>query len=101
MHDELQIRAGIEDDAGYGIEIADIRILVAKAPVTLRQFLHAPSRRGVGTEEIGAHVIVEPDDVEALFDQEPDRLRTDQPSRAGDDCDPHISPSLSVSSPFR
>ena len=52
-------------------------------------------RRRLGAEEAGAHVVLDPDHVEAGLDEVRDRLGADQAARAGDDRGGHA-----VSGPF-
>ncbi len=69
-----------------GIAIADVDRQRAKRVGVAREQRVGDARgRGVGPEQLRAHVVLEADHLESELDEASDRLRADQPARAGDD----------------
>ena len=90
MDNELDRIPVAAEDREDRLAIADVEIVVDVA--LAERFLYTPSipvRRGVGAEKDTAHVVIDPDDVEAERPEVDSRLRADQPARAGDYCNTH------------
>ena len=100
-----RLRGGVDDELDLAararaktpldaVGVADVDVERAEARRASRQSRSVTVRgRGLRAEEARAHVVLEPDHVEARLDEVRDRLGADQPARAGDDRDWHARPS--------
>ena len=80
VHDELHVMRVAGEDRSDPVDVANVKVEMVKRV----QLGHAPlgdsPRRGLGPEEMCAHVAVDADHVEARLAEEPDRLGADQPA---------------------
>src|SRR5688500_7534216 len=86
------------EDAVDGLRVAYVGVDPMELGVLVRQPPRRRLRRGLGAEELRAHVVLEPDDVEALLDEEAHAGRADQSAGPGDDADRH-NPTISDAAP--
>jgi hypothetical protein len=89
VHDDLDPSSVLAEDAIDPVGVADIELEVVKLRQLRGELGADRGRRCLRSEEAGAHVVLDPDHVEALGDQPADRFRADQPARAGDHGDRH------------
>src|SRR5680860_280832 len=67
------------EDALDRVAVADVGVFAAEAGMGADESLGDVRGRGLGAEEAGPHVVLDPDHVVTLLDEVPDRLRADQP----------------------
>jgi hypothetical protein len=72
------------EQVGDGGAVADVEGLVAEAFAGFFQPLAIPGGVALGTEKIGAHVVVDAEDVEAKVVKEDDGFGSDEAAAAGD-----------------
>ena len=90
VDDELEILSVLREDPVDALGVADVELDPAElVAVAFDEPLADRAGRGVGPEELRAHVVLEPDDVEPLLDEVLDGFGTDEPARAGDDRSSH------------
>ena len=71
--------------------VTDVQLHMPEAPDLGPQVLGDRRRRRLRPKEARAHVVLDPDHVEALLGEEPDRLRPDQPAGTRDERDRHTA----------
>ena len=74
------------------LAVADVHLLPAEVLDLGGETVRGGRGGGLGAEEVGAHVVLDADHVEALLGEEAHRLRADEAARAGDDRDRHQEP---------
>jgi hypothetical protein len=81
VDDQREVTRVLGEQAPDALGVADVELDPAElVRVGLDQAFAGPPRGSVGPEELSAHVVFDPDHVEAGFDEVPHRLRSDQPS---------------------
>uniref|UniRef100_A0A6J6A277 Unannotated protein n=1 Tax=freshwater metagenome TaxID=449393 RepID=A0A6J6A277_9ZZZZ len=92
VHDQLDLRAVLLKDGANRLLVADVdRKRPERGPEIGGQPLGGGCRRGRISEEVGAHVVVYADHLEALPGEVARRLGSDQAARTGDYRDRHRS----------
>ena len=91
VDDQLQALGAAGENPLDTLGISHIDLQRAKLGIARHQLLGSSSGGGVGTEEPGAHVVLEPDHVPPRLDQVANGLRADQSTGAGDDGGRHLS----------
>ena len=82
MDDEF--RTLVAQEIAYGLTSADIKLEMPVSRKRLDQRSDYRLRAGLIAEELPPHVVVEADNVEALFVQQSNTLRANQAARSGD-----------------
>ena len=89
VDDQLDLAGVLAEDPVDGVAVADVGVLPAELGVLGDEPLGHVRGRGLRPEEAGPHVVLDPDDVEALADEVLDRLGADQPPGPRDDRNRH------------
>ena len=89
MDDDRDVAAVAREQRAHGAFVADVGIDVRVIAQRRFEMVARPARRGVGTEEARAHVVVDADDAQALGRELARGFRADQARRTGDDGDAH------------
>ena len=84
VHDDLDRGCVLGEQALHALGIPDVELVRAELGVGPPQLLGDGCGRRVRAEECAAHVVLDPDDVEALRHQVAHGLRADQTAGAGD-----------------
>ena len=83
VDDQVEGTFGLEE-ISQPLAVSDIQMVVAKMTCRFPQPLQVPLRVPFRTEEIGPHVVVDPDNALRATVEEADKLRADKPTRTGD-----------------
>ena len=86
VNNEIYLIAASAKDPDDLIGVAYVNLAVDIVAVLACEAFANPSRRGLGAEEVAAHVVVDANHVPALSGVIGRCLRSDQTGRAGDDC---------------
>src|SRR5947209_9091166 len=79
MDDQLDLAGVLFEDAYHAFSVPDIEVKrPERAPQLVGQATNGRSRRSLRTEEVRAHVVVQPDHVVALLGKVGHRFRTNQ-----------------------
>lgn len=92
------LRGGVDDDGGAeggeegadGSAVADVEFVVAEIPVGIEEPLLVPAGVAAGSEEIGAHVVVDAVDGPSKAGEVGDHFGADEAGGAGDEKDIHL-----------
>ena len=84
-------RPYLREDRRERVAVADVDVVVRVRVAELAgEPQHVPCGGSLLAEELGAHVVVDADHVQAQAGEVPDRLGADQTRRSGDQCDAHV-----------
>ena len=86
VHDELETRRVLGEERRDGVRVAYLHLERPEgAGVGVEQPLRLGPGRGLRAEEVGAHVVLDPDHLEAGFHEIRDGLRADEAPGSGYD----------------
>ncbi len=77
VHDQLDVGAVLGEQGLDPLAIPDVDLAMGVVRDRRFQVATAPLGRGIIAEELSSHVVVDPDDMEPLRAEEPNRLRAD------------------------
>jgi hypothetical protein len=82
VDDQADRGADVREQPLQRREVAYVDIVVTEAGLP-RQLAHPPAGRGFIAEEVAPEIVVDPDDVEALVEEEVRRFGADQSAGSG------------------